>query len=449
VIDRGSGRIEHLIVKTGAILGLGGKSVAIPYGAFHWNPANDRFEIASTTEQLKTFPEFSADSWPAMLESSAAKDANVDPATREADPYAASLERSSPVHIEGEVTAVERMRTKGYGEQVLLTISTNDGKTQRVALGPSWYVNSATVAPARGDKVVLDTFTLPRDQDGFLVARELRNGDRDLRLRDQDGRPAWSLKRGDSENDKDRKNAIGRLMLASNLRGERVDCRGNECGKVSDAIFERNSGELAFLSIDPNQNFLGIGDTKRLVPWSVCSPGSDKVVRIDASKEMVVASPETPKDTQAITGAGIANTVYATYHVNTPRFESARTAFVKPAETLDDWSAQGPIVKSIDRDSSVEITGKITKVSQRTVSYGARPAQVIEVQNEKGTKVIVLGPAWYMERQKLDAKVGDTVTVDACKVRIDGKDEWLARSLNHDGSRVVFITTDNVPAWDE
>ena len=63
IMNRGSGRIEYVIVKTGTTLGLGGRAVAIPYGSFRWEAAGrDRFVLASTSEQLKQFPEYSAES---------------------------------------------------------------------------------------------------------------------------------------------------------------------------------------------------------------------------------------------------------------------------------------------------------------------------------------------------------------------------------------------------
>lgn len=49
ILDRGSGRIEYIVIKTGTTFGLGGRAVAIPYGSFQWGSAGeDRFVLAST-----------------------------------------------------------------------------------------------------------------------------------------------------------------------------------------------------------------------------------------------------------------------------------------------------------------------------------------------------------------------------------------------------------------
>ena len=76
IVDRGSGRVEFAVIKAGSVLGIGGKTLAIPYGAFGWNESKDSFVLESTTEQLKQHPEFTPESWSAMMESKPKAKAN-------------------------------------------------------------------------------------------------------------------------------------------------------------------------------------------------------------------------------------------------------------------------------------------------------------------------------------------------------------------------------------
>jgi sporulation protein YlmC with PRC-barrel domain len=368
-------------------------------------------------------------------------------AARGQDPYATGLDQAQKLHIEGEVKDVDRTST-AQGEQVVLTIAASDGTTKKVALGPSWFINAAPVTPMRGDKVTVDAYALPRDPDELSAASSVRIGGRgdELRLRDSQGSPAWSMK---TQVSPDAYNApYWRYVLTSDLKGKRVDCRGVECGKVDDLFVERNSGQIAMVSIDPNANFLGIADTKRLVPWSVATVSLDGVVRLDASKEMVLASPETPKDADKLNEAML-NQVYHAYQVSPPRFETThQTGMVPAASTNDPWNHQGVIITAIDPASARTISGKITDITKVTFSGDIKPAKAIRVSANDGEELILLGPAWYMDNQDMRCKEGDTVSVDARRTTINGKDYWIASTVDHGGHRVVLLDASGPPAWD-
>jgi sporulation protein YlmC with PRC-barrel domain len=210
-----------------------------------------------------------------------------------------------------------------FGEQVMMTVLTTDGTTRKIALGPSWYVNSADAAPMRGDKVVVETLALPRDPDQLLAGTHLRTGKHELELRESNGAPVWNLNLVES-GEHTYTTPYSRYLLMSTLPGMKIDCRGSDCGKVQDVVLDRNSGEIAFLSIDPNENFLGISDTKRMIPWSVATVTLRDVVRIDASKDMVLASPETPTDLATLNHGTHADRMYKAFDVPAPRFDSSK-----------------------------------------------------------------------------------------------------------------------------
>jgi len=49
IIDRGTGRIDYLVLKTNTTFGLGGRMVLVPYPEFRLDPASkDRFVLASS-----------------------------------------------------------------------------------------------------------------------------------------------------------------------------------------------------------------------------------------------------------------------------------------------------------------------------------------------------------------------------------------------------------------
>jgi sporulation protein YlmC with PRC-barrel domain len=454
ILDRGSGRVEHVVIKTGAILGYGGRAVAIPYGSFGWETGEkDRLLLASTPEQLKQFPEFTPEAWKAMKESrgddtcALRKKLGADAASP-SDPYAGTLDTAKKTRVEGEVTKVERVRTSAYGEHLVVTVQPADRSApRRIALGPSWFVNAAPAAPMRGDKVVIDTLALPRDPDQLLVGTRLRAGDHDLILRDANGKPAWALQFVES-NGQTYSTPYSRYMLLSHLPGTKVDSRGEECGKVHEVILDRTSGEVAFLSIDPNQNFLGISDTKRLVPWSVVTVPLDGAVRIDASKEMLLASTETPSDLSTLNAGDHADRVYRAFKVDSPRF--GKPVADATHDTEDAWDAAGPIVRAIEADSSTIVAGTVLSVTDLRFEGGITPARAVKVRvggNNGTEEIVILGPVSYMANQRIICRPGDTISLDACRTTINGRPYWLAKSVDCMGRRTVMLDASNTPAW--
>lgn len=325
ILDRGSGKIEYLVITTGSMLGMGGRAVAIPYSEFKWTSASnkDAFVLAATVEQLKLYPEYTSERWKALNEPSSSETCTLrqrlsaNAAVAE-DPYNAALDTAKTARVKGEIKSVDRVRTS-YGERIVIGVLTSEGAIQRITLGPSWYVNSAAAAPMRGDKVVVDALALPRDPDKLMAGTHLRNGDRELSLRDSNGSPVWGL-RAQGSGERSHCSPHSRYLLMSTLPGMKIDCRGNDCGKVQDVIIDRSSGEIGFLSIDPNQNFLGLGDTKRMIPWSVATVSLDGLVRIDASKSMILESPETPANLATLNSGSHAERAYKAYAVPSPHF---------------------------------------------------------------------------------------------------------------------------------
>lgn len=330
LVDRGSGRIESVIVKTGTTLGMGGRTVAIPYEQFSWDPANDRLVLASSAEQLKQYPEFSKSEWRNFGSDTAWNDDRaIQPrqsglrdwarrnfgTNRGGEYYGSAWDTSMKQKIEGEVKSVDRDSTR-HGDQVVVEIATTDGATRKVALGPSWYLSGGEAGINRGDKISVEIVPVS-------VATSARINGRDVALRGSGGTPVWS---------EGRLQAAGRTYAApyyrhallSDIRGAKLDCRGTDCGKVDDLIIERGSGTIAFLSIDPNENFLGIADTKRLVPWTVASIAMDGTVRIDANKQMILASPTTPSDTSTLSAADQSDMIFKAYEVSPRRYDQFR-----------------------------------------------------------------------------------------------------------------------------
>lgn len=420
VVDRGSGRITHVVVKTGTTLGMGGRAVLVPYNEFQWQASRERLMLNTGAENLASYPSFTPSDWRGLRESTPPQTRLYGPgdraATNNPDTYTPSAganqsgvsrsgdnrtgadrpgtdrtgtdrtgtdrtntgqtgsgtgtgtgqtgtpptsgdrrsganedrrsgisdqqgrrgsgqaeslhdwmwSRSSNTaenygqqwdmslkqRIDGEIKRVDRTYSPHYGEQIVVEVAAQDGTTKKIAMGPSWYLSGGETPLVRGERISVEVVPIN------IATRATVNG-REIALRNTDGSAAWgghSFKQGTSSYSA----PYYRSALISELRGAQLDCRGTACGRVDDVIVDVGNGSVAFLSIDPNQNFMGIADTKRLVPWGVATIAMDGRVRIDANKDMVAASMKTPSDLKTLSSAGAADSIYNAYQIQPP-----------------------------------------------------------------------------------------------------------------------------------
>jgi len=319
LISRGTGRIDYLVVKTGATLGMGGKQVLVPYDQISLK-TGERHEFRSDTtqDQLKGMTEFSEKSWKDRNNAGGEKEPlhqtlSRQPANERQDPYANNINTNEKAQtIEGKVTDVSRRNINGM-EQVVITVQDNAGKKQEVNLGPSWFAATGDASPQRGQQVTVHTLKT-RDGNAMLVATSVSYGQgKDVRYREDTGKAAWT-----DNNSK----TVGpsRYFTANELVGKDVDTQDGRLGTVEHLIVECNSGEVAFVSIDPDRNFLGIGDTKRLVPFEIVTFQPNGHIGLDATKEMVLASRQTPKNLEDLRSDELRSQVFKSFDIQPQTF---------------------------------------------------------------------------------------------------------------------------------
>ncbi len=431
ILDRGSGKIDQVIVRSGTVLGLGGKDVVLPYDQFRWDENLEKLQLDMTREELQNHPEFSADEWKRAMghdkDGGPLRDRLSGKQMR--DPFDRDLQNARATTIEGEVVNVDREREGDNGEQVRLTVREESGREHRVLLGPSWYIGSGPVTPMRGQHVTVEGL-VPGEKGGDLViARIVRIDGRELVLRDKDNQPRWMAdERAAGGDGHEPTTTARRYILMSSLVGSDVDCRGVDCGKVHDVIIERNSGEIAFLSIDPDDNFLGIGDTRRLVPWQVATVFVDGDVHIDANREMVLASPETPDD---LTTLNRAEMVYRAFGVEPPAYKPVARA----GQHTGRWR---PIYASMDRSSRTTMSGTVVDTTTVRLNDELPSAKVLRIRTDEGERVILLGPSATTEKHVLPDR-NESIVIEAYRASVDGKPYWIAQSVTVDGQRVTLL----------
>ncbi len=313
IVDRGSGYAPYVIVDTSNALGLGGRTVAVPYASFGWSTAERKPTLDYTREQLEQLRRFDRDEWTARRSSDFLTDLAREYRQEVQDPYADGLDKARSTTIKGTIVTIDREDKMLRDDHTVLNIRTDDG-VRRVVLGPSWYVTTRQQPLARDKTVTIQAYEVKTSGEPRYVASWFNVDGQRVDLRDSAGKPAWGVRStGDAAADAAR--VRDGYVLLSEIDGKDVSCRGADSGDVTDTVVECTSGKLAFFIIDPDDNFLGIADTNRLVPFEAMSFSTEDAVRLDANKAMVLNSPAAPSDLTKLDRA-TCDTVYAAYSVD-------------------------------------------------------------------------------------------------------------------------------------
>ncbi|MBS0190377.1 MAG: PRC-barrel domain-containing protein [Phycisphaerales bacterium] len=312
LIERGSGVITYVVLDAGGFLGIGTKQVAVPFTSFGWDAENNRLTLEATKEQVKSWPEFQKEAWTGN-DSSLSSRLSTD-YYKSTPSYYSTTPSGEAQHVKGKVIRIDRRPVSGAtGEDMVVTVLTDDNREEQVIVGPSWYMTANPNGIYRDAPIDIRASRFDRDGNSYLIARSLSVNSREYPIYDDKGSPRWWNSGGTQ--------VIGYpFMLSKDVDGKKVRARGEQCGKVDDLLIERGTGRVAFLSIDPDQNFLGIGDTKRLIPWEVATTVTTDNINIDATKSMIVNSPQTPSDLKSLSGDGSYRNVYTTYGISEPYY---------------------------------------------------------------------------------------------------------------------------------
>jgi hypothetical protein len=94
--------------------------------------------------------------------------------------------------VSGEVVSIDKitpMRGMSYG--VHLTVKT-DNETVSIHLGPAWFIENQDIRIEPKDQIEVKGSRITLEGKPVIIAAEVTKGDEVLKLRDENGFPAWS-----------------------------------------------------------------------------------------------------------------------------------------------------------------------------------------------------------------------------------------------------------------
>ncbi|MDX9911004.1 MAG: PRC-barrel domain-containing protein [Phycisphaerales bacterium] len=451
ILSRGTGRVDHLIIRDGGLLGIGGRLVAIPFSAFRYDVGRERLELRATPEEIENAPEFDPEAWVGLDDTSLARqlretmgdDRTHDPRR---DQFQIDPKNAEEVRISGTISEIDRSRSDHNDENIIAHVHTEKGKTEKVILGPSWYVMSGTVAPMRGDTIEVVGYRLPREGDQRIVARTIDLNDKSIELRSRDATPNWMTPIALSESTSQDAGLPGRtLVRLSTLMGMPVRARGDDAGEIEGAVLEIRSGQIAVLELDPDSNFLGIADETRCVPWTVAAVGPEHVA-IDADKSMLENCEPMPDNVEVFASPENLRPVYQAFNVKMTEFEPRmRTSWDGAA--LQDGPEHEALQRQIAAGESVKVNGTVERITTTRMFEGEAECTALVINADGATKTVVVGPEKLLARERVSFKEGDRVSIDAVRITHDGNPVLIARSLAGKDQKRIALWDDSRSAW--
>ena len=107
-------------------------------------------------------------------------------------PYSRMYDPATVETISGKVERIDAVTPmKGMSVGVHLRITTDKGPVS-VHLGPQWYLQNQDVLIKTGDQVEITGSRVVFEGKPAVIAKEVIKGDEVLKLRDDNGYPAWS-----------------------------------------------------------------------------------------------------------------------------------------------------------------------------------------------------------------------------------------------------------------
>ena len=438
VVDRGTGRIAYAIIGHGGILTLGQDVFAVKYDRLNYFPVDENFEIGMTEMQANRQVEFLPENWKNLNHSDWMTELKDFVSSEDTYRYGdTTMTDADTTTVKGTVTKLNRQEYE-RNEDVVLTITGNDGNTSKVVLGPSWYVMGNENAPSVNDRVEIKAF----EHDGRWIATEAMIAGKELKLRDTDGHVLW----------KTQSKKTPRFVMLSDLKGKNIEVGGTTGGEVDDTIIETSSGRVAFFAFDPNENLFGLADDLSLVPWGAVQIASDTTLWSDISDDQFEHALPMPENLETMRTKRSISSAYARFSMETPNFESSTRSNYTNGDSEqwdrsgDAWGKGSKLTKTFAEGKKRQVQGDFINYDTVELQNGAITASSMWIKTDDGKRQVILGPDWYFQNQDLEIEWGDMVKVMGRVATIDGETFVAAWKIEHNSSSWT-LWNDSTPAW--
>jgi sporulation protein YlmC with PRC-barrel domain len=223
-INASNGHVEYDIITFGGLAGIGEKYAAVPANAIQLEPQNHSAVLNTSKQTLESvafspseFPNLSSPEYMQRLSklfpaaapgtalgyvparSSQELSGDNDKAWGSSGRHAMSYNTNAVKTITGTVESVGSFKPEaapaGAAGGLRLRVKTTDGNLVTVYAGPTSYAEQKDFFIMPGDQISITGSEAKIRSRTVILASELKKGSQTLELRDQSGKPLWSMQR--------------------------------------------------------------------------------------------------------------------------------------------------------------------------------------------------------------------------------------------------------------
>lgn len=202
MIDPANGRVLYAVVAMGGFLGLGEKSILVPWRAMEVARDGNSIVLNVSRQVLQEMSNYEPGQDAELAERRWREGMAADKASRGAHgsngwgadtPYGRLYDPAKEQTVSGQVASVEvGAPLPGMAPGTQMLVRTEDGKSMRAHLGPEWYLAHQEGGLQENTRVQVSGALVELEGQPVLMAREVHFDGQVLMLRDVQGMPMWS-----------------------------------------------------------------------------------------------------------------------------------------------------------------------------------------------------------------------------------------------------------------
>ena len=189
MVDPHTGRVMYAVVAMGGFLGMGEKTVIVPWNALEVARDGTSLVLNVSPQMLHQTPAYEKGKEPMYAPTNELRGGGWGVDT----PYGRLYDPAKEQTIRGQVVSRETSAPMaGMAPGMQMLVQTDDGQNTRVQVGPVWYLERQDLDMKENTHVQVIGARAEIDGQPVLMAREVQLDGQVLTLRDVQGMPMWS-----------------------------------------------------------------------------------------------------------------------------------------------------------------------------------------------------------------------------------------------------------------
>lgn len=187
MLDPHTGRVMYAVVAIGGFLGMGEKTVVVPWNALEVARNGKSLVLNVSPQMLQPASAYEKGKEPVPAGELRGGGWGVD------TPYGRRYDLAKEQTISGQIVSIETSAPMpGMAPGMQMLVQADDGKSTRVQVGPAWYLERQDLDVKENTRVQVTGARAEIEGQPVLMAREVQFDGQLVTLRDAQGMPMWS-----------------------------------------------------------------------------------------------------------------------------------------------------------------------------------------------------------------------------------------------------------------